>query len=46
MSDHQAILPLILRRDRLPTLIGLIGVTVLAWVYLAWMAVAMGDMSA
>jgi predicted metal-binding membrane protein len=45
MSEQQAILPLILRRDRLPALIGLIGVTILAWAYLVWLVVAMGDMS-
>ncbi len=40
------ILPLILRRDRLPALVGLIGVTALAWLYLIWMAAAMGGMAA
>ena len=44
MSDHQAILPLILRRDRLPAFLGLIGVAALAWLYLVWMAGAMPGM--
>jgi predicted metal-binding membrane protein len=45
LAVREAILPLILRRDRLPALVGVIGVTVLAWLYLVWLAVGMGDMS-
>jgi predicted metal-binding membrane protein len=45
MTGQRALLPLLLRRDRLPVLLGLIGVTVLAWAYLVWMALAMGGMS-
>jgi predicted metal-binding membrane protein len=41
MTTQQAILPLLLRRDRLPALLGLIGVILLAWAYLVWMALAM-----
>jgi predicted metal-binding membrane protein len=44
-EPQQAIFPLILRRDRLPAAIGLVGVTVLAWAYLVGLVVAMGDMS-
>ena len=40
-ADGQPILPLLLRRDRLPVALGLVGVTVLAWLYLVWMAHAM-----
>jgi predicted metal-binding membrane protein len=40
-----AFLPLILRRDRLPAFVGLIGVTVLAWLYLVWLARGMGEMA-
>jgi predicted metal-binding membrane protein len=43
-TDGEAILPLILRRDRLPALVGMIGATVLAWIYLFWLAAGMGDM--
>jgi predicted metal-binding membrane protein len=43
-ADGEAILPLILRRDRLPALIGIVGVTVLAWLYLFWLAAGMSDM--
>ncbi len=43
-AEGEAFLPLILRRDRLPALAGLIGITVLAWLYLIWMARGMGDM--
>jgi predicted metal-binding membrane protein len=39
------ILPLILRRDRLPAVVGLVGVTALAWLYLLWMAHGMRDMA-
>ena len=39
----EAFLPLILRRDRLPALVGMIGVTVLAWLYLFWLAAGMRD---
>jgi predicted metal-binding membrane protein len=49
MSAQQpAILPLLLRRDRLPPLLGLLGVALLAWAYLVWLVLAMetGDMSA
>ena len=42
VAQREAILPLILRRDRLPTLVGLVGVTVLAWLYLIWLAAGMG----
>jgi predicted metal-binding membrane protein len=45
ITDGEAILPLILRRDRLPALVGMIGVTVLAWIYLFWLAAGMGDMA-
>jgi predicted metal-binding membrane protein len=45
MSSQQAILPLLLRRDRLPALVGLIGISVLAWGYLVWLVVAMGAMA-
>jgi predicted metal-binding membrane protein len=46
IADGEPILPLILRRDRLPALAGVIGVTVLAWLYLVWLAAGMsGDMS-
>ena len=38
MAASEPILPLILRRDRLPVVVGLVGVTVLAWLYLAWVA--------
>jgi predicted metal-binding membrane protein len=44
-ADGEAILPLILRRDRLPTLVGIIGVTVLAWLYLFWLAAGMSGMA-
>ena len=44
-AQQQAILPLLLRRDRLPALLGLIGVILLAWGYLVRMVLAM-DMSA
>ena len=43
VAQTEAILPLILRRDRLPALVGVIGVTVLAWLYLIWLAAGMGD---
>jgi len=39
-TQQPAILPLLLRRDRLPALLGLIGVALLAWAYLVWMALA------
>jgi predicted metal-binding membrane protein len=42
--DGEAILPLILRRDRLPALVGLGGLTVLAWIYLVWLAAGMSAM--
>ncbi len=53
VAGGEAILPLILRRDRLPALVGMIGVTVLSWLYLFWLAAGMsapgggmaGDMS-
>ena len=46
IAASEPILPLILRRDRLPALAGLVGVTALAWLYLLWMAHAMpGDMA-
>jgi predicted metal-binding membrane protein len=44
MADGEAILPLILRRDRLPAFAGLVGVTVLSWLYLVWLAAGMSDM--
>ena len=44
MTGQQAILPLLLRRDRLPPFLGLVGVAVLAWAYLVWLVAAMGDM--
>ena len=43
--EGEAFLPLILRRDRLPAFAGLIGVTVLAWLYLIWLARGMGEMA-
>ncbi len=43
--EGEAFLPLILRRDRLPAFAGLIGVTVLAWLYLIWLARGVGDMA-
>src|SRR4051794_2289382 len=43
-TDGEAILPLILRRDRLPALLGMIGVAVLAWLYLLWLAAGMDAM--
>ena len=43
-GDGEPLLPLILKRDRLPAVVGLIGVTVLAWLYLVWMAYAMPGM--
>jgi len=46
MAASEPILPLILRRDRLPALAGLLGITVLAWLYLVWMAHAMDGMAA
>jgi predicted metal-binding membrane protein len=45
IADREAILPLLLRRDRLPALLGIIGVTVLAWLYLLWLAAGMGGMA-
>jgi predicted metal-binding membrane protein len=45
IADREAILPLLLRRDRLPALLGIIGVTVLAWLYLVWLAAGMGEMN-
>jgi predicted metal-binding membrane protein len=45
MAASEPILPLILRRDRLPAVVGLVGVTALAWLYLLWMAHAMPDMA-
>ena len=45
VARREAILPLILRRDRLPTLVGLVGVTVVAWLYLIWLAAGMSGMS-
>ncbi len=45
VAQREAILPLILRRDRLPALAGLVGVTVLAWLYLIWLAAGMSGMS-
>jgi predicted metal-binding membrane protein len=44
-AEGEAFLPLILRRDRLPAFVGLIGVTVLAWLYLVWLARGMGEMA-
>jgi predicted metal-binding membrane protein len=44
MADGEAILPLILRRDRLPAFAGLVGVTVLSWLYLVWLAAGLSDM--
>jgi predicted metal-binding membrane protein len=44
MAASESILPLILRRDRLPVAVGLAGVSVLAWLYLAGMR-AMRDMA-
>jgi predicted metal-binding membrane protein len=44
MTDGEAILPLILRRDRLPACAGLVGLTVLAWLYLVWLAAGTSDM--
>ncbi|HSA83158.1 MAG TPA: DUF2182 domain-containing protein [Geminicoccaceae bacterium] len=43
VAQRAPILPLILRRDRLPAVVGLAGVTALAWLYIAWMARAMPD---
>jgi predicted metal-binding membrane protein len=43
-ADSQPILPLLLRRDRLPVALGLVGVTALAWLYLVWMAHPMTGM--
>jgi predicted metal-binding membrane protein len=45
MVAREPILPLILRRDRLPAVAGLVGVTALAWLYLGWMAHAMPEMA-
>ena len=45
MAGQPAILPLLLRRDRLPPLLGLIGVSLLAWAWLVWMAAMMGGMA-
>ena len=45
MADGQGILPLLLRRDRLPVALGLVGVSALAWLYLVWMANAMPGMA-
>ena len=45
-GDGDAILPLILRRDRLPALAGLAGVTVLAWLYLIWLTAGTGSSTA
>ena len=45
MAASEPILPLILRRDRLPAVVGLVGVTVLAWLYLAWVAHAVAGMA-
>jgi predicted metal-binding membrane protein len=42
-ADREPILPLILRRDRLPALVGIVGVSVFAWLYLLWLAAGMGD---
>ena len=44
-AEGQPILPLLLRRDRLPVALGLVGVTVLAWLYLVWMAHATAGMA-
>jgi predicted metal-binding membrane protein len=45
IAASEPILPLILRRDRLPAVVGLVGVTALAWLYLLWMAHGMRDMA-
>jgi predicted metal-binding membrane protein len=45
MAAREPILPLILRRDRLPAVAGLVGVTALAWLYLGWMTHAMPEMA-
>jgi predicted metal-binding membrane protein len=45
LADREPILPLLLRRDRLPALVGIVGVTVLAWIYLFWLAAGMSDMA-
>jgi predicted metal-binding membrane protein len=45
IADREPILPLVLRRDRLPALVGIVGVTVLAWIYLFWLAAGMSDMA-
>jgi predicted metal-binding membrane protein len=44
-AGSQAILPLLLRRDRLPVALGLLGVSALAWLYLVLMARAMRGMA-
>jgi predicted metal-binding membrane protein len=45
LADGEPILPLILRRDRLPALLGIVGITVLAWLYLVWFAAGMSAMT-
>ena len=44
VAPSEPILPLILRRDRLPAIVGLVGVTALAWLYLVRMAHDMAGM--
>ena len=44
-TSSEPILPLILRRDRLPVVVGLVGVSALAWLYLVWMAHHMAGMT-
>jgi len=44
-TPSEPILPLILRRDRLPVVVGLVGVSALAWLYLVWMAHHMAGMT-
>jgi predicted metal-binding membrane protein len=43
--EGEPVLPLLLRRDRLPALVGIVGVAALAWTYLVWLTAGISDMA-